>query len=130
MKSSTASVIRVIAILVYLGSFILGIVLGIKVVEVGYYKTSTSTMFLFETALGYWCAGFAFGTVLLGISQIIQKLDNVERLLRGEVVESRNNVQDYSTSQSSQTNNSAPQNYSQPSNTYQDYSAPNNSQNN
>lgn len=74
-----ATVLTVIAWIVFIGGFIAGIALGIVEVEKGYYYTYTDTEFSFAVAFIYWCVSLISGTMFLGFAEIIKLLDAIKK---------------------------------------------------
>lgn len=67
-SNGVATLIRAIAILTYIGAFILGIGLG----------RDLRGDFSFFAALLYWGVGFVSGSMLLGFAEIIQLLQDIK----------------------------------------------------
>ena len=76
-ESGIALMLRIIAIITYAAFFILGIING--VVEVGYYYTYSE--FSLALASIYWGAGFISGSMMLGFSEIVKLLYEINRRL-------------------------------------------------
>ncbi len=68
-NNGIATLLEVLAILVYIGAFIAGIMMGKD-----YYGD-----FSFGVALIYWVAGLFSGTMLLGFSEVVQLLYEINR---------------------------------------------------
>ncbi len=73
-----ATLLTIIAWIVFAGGFIAGIVLGTVEVERGYYYTYTDTEFSFAVAFVYWCVSLISGTMFLGFAEIIKLLDAIK----------------------------------------------------
>jgi len=71
--------LTVIAYVVYLCGFILGIVMGNVEVEGGYLYTYSYTEFSFAIAVVYWAVSLISGTMFLGFAEIIKLLDAIKR---------------------------------------------------
>jgi len=76
-SNSVASALTFIAVLTYIGGFILGIVLGNREVTEGIYYTYTTTEFVFSYAITWWIAALVSGTMILGFAEIIKLLDKI-----------------------------------------------------
>lgn len=74
-----AIALTIIAYVVYLCGFILGIVMGNVEVEGGYLYTYSYTEFSFAIALTYWAVSLISGTLFLGFAEIIKLLDDIKR---------------------------------------------------
>lgn len=70
-NNNVATVLKVIAWIIYIGGFIAGIVLG----NVG--NTSYHSDFSFPLAFGCWGAVFVSGTLVLGFAEIIKLLTEI-----------------------------------------------------
>jgi len=77
-KNSVASVLTVIAWIVFIAGFIVGIVLGNVEVTRGTYFTYTDTEFSFTIALTYWAVSFVSGIFILGFAEIIKLLNDIK----------------------------------------------------
>lgn len=67
--NSIAALLKVIAIITYVGAFILGIALG----------RDNWGDFYFEVALIYWAVGFVSGSMFLGFSEIVRLLHEINQ---------------------------------------------------
>lgn len=72
-----ATALKVISVIIFIGGFILGIVLGTQKAEYGVLYTYTKTEFSFTIALIYWAASFISGMLMLGFSEIINLLNSI-----------------------------------------------------
>ena len=66
-----ASALSIIAVLIYIGGFIAGIVLGIDAAEL--YEE-----FAFSVAFVYWAVSLVSGTMFLGFAEIIKLLNDIK----------------------------------------------------
>ena len=73
-----ATALKIISVIIFIGGFILGIVLGTQEVEQGIYYTYTKTEFSFAIALIYWAVSFISGMLMLGFSEIINLLNSIK----------------------------------------------------
>ena len=69
-----AGTLKAIGIIVYIAAFIAGIVLGYT-----YGRLLSRGDFFFGAALAVWIAGFVMGTMMLGFSEIIRLLHEINR---------------------------------------------------
>ena len=79
--------LMILAVLTFISSFIVGIVLAIKevpdsVYEYGYFRKTTKHEFDFVTAVMYWCAGLFLGTLMLAVAEIVEQLIRQTTLLK------------------------------------------------
>lgn len=78
-RNNVATALKVIAWLVYIGGFIAGIALAFVDESVeGLYRTYLKTVFSFSNAFSYWCIAFGCGTLFLGLSEIINLLNDIK----------------------------------------------------
>ena len=68
-----ATLFKVFAVIIYLGSFFIGLVVGNKTMGSYYYSQS----FSLGSTMGIWLAGFVSGTIPLGFSEIIKLLHEI-----------------------------------------------------
>lgn len=73
-----ATVLIVIAWIIYIGGFIAGIGFGTVEVTRGTYYTYTDTEFSFAVAFVYWAICFVAGTMFLGFAEIIKLLEVIK----------------------------------------------------
>ena len=73
-----ATALKIISVIIFIGGFILGIVLGTQEVKQGIYYTYTKTEFSFAIALIYWAVSFISGMLMLGFSEIINLLNSIK----------------------------------------------------
>ena len=66
-KNTVAGVLKILAVLIFIGSFIAGIVVGKEVAGM---------------TLVYWIAGLFAGTMLLGFSEIVRLLHEINRKMK------------------------------------------------
>ena len=77
-KNKIANILTIIAYIIYIGSFILGIVMGNQeVTYLGDIGPETSNQFVFTITLTYWAAGLVSGTLFLAIAEIIKLLQTL-----------------------------------------------------
>lgn len=72
IRNYIASVLQVIAWVIYVGGFFLGIKMGNEM------STFTSE-FAFSVAIVYWCVALVSGTIFLGFAEIIKLLEAIKR---------------------------------------------------
>ncbi len=78
-KNPVAGFLWFIAMALYIGGFLSGIVFANKTVDVGgYYYSRTATKFMWSVALTYWCTAAVSGTLLLGFAEIIKLLEAIK----------------------------------------------------
>lgn len=78
-KNPVAGFLWFIAMALYVGGFLSGIVLANRTVDVGgYYYSRTETKFMWSVALTYWCTAAVSGTILLGFAEIIKLLEAIK----------------------------------------------------
>lgn len=74
-----ATILMVIAWLIFIGGFFAGITLGNVEVMTDSSYAETDTVFSFAIAISYWAVSLIGGTVLLGFSEIIKLLDAIKK---------------------------------------------------
>lgn len=79
IDNKIATTLTVIAVVIYLGGFFAGVILGNVEVVRGTYYTYTDTEFSFAVALAYWAVSLISGTMFLGFAEIIKLLDSIKR---------------------------------------------------
>ncbi len=72
-----ATLLTVIAWIVFIGGFIAGLVFGTREVTEGIYYTYTDTEFSFAIALVYWAVSFISGAMMLGFAEVIKLLQDI-----------------------------------------------------
>lgn len=78
-NNPVATALTVIAWIVFIGGFIIGIASANVEVIKGVYYTYTTTEFSLTIALTYWCIALISGTFLLGFAEIIKLLDDIKK---------------------------------------------------
>lgn len=78
-SNPVATALTVIAWIVFIGGFIIGIASANVEVVKGVYYTYTTTEFSLAIALTYWCIALISGTFLLGFAEIIKLLDDIKK---------------------------------------------------
>lgn len=76
-KNKVADILVVIAWVVYIGGFILGIVGAYEEVTVGTYYLGTEKVFSWLAAFTGWATAFITGTMFLGFAEIIKLLQRL-----------------------------------------------------
>ena len=74
-NNSVANILNIIAIVIFIGGFILGIIMGYAAQYVEYVDGD----FSFVAAFTYWCTSFISGMVFLGFAEIIKLLDVISK---------------------------------------------------
>lgn len=74
-----ATLLTVIAWIIYIAGFVAGIGFGNVEVVRGTYITYTDTEFSFQIAFTYWATCFITGTMFLGFAEIIKLLEEIKR---------------------------------------------------
>ena len=78
-RNPVAGFLWFIAMALYIGGFLSGIVFANKTVDVGgYYYSRTATKFMWSVALTYWCTAAVSGTLFLGFAEIIKLLEAIK----------------------------------------------------
>lgn len=84
LENTVAKAITVIAIMIYICSFLGGIFLGKEtIVYTSFSRSYTSSEFSFKILLMYWISGAIIGTLLLGFAEIIKLLNKLTLNQRG-----------------------------------------------
>ena len=81
-KNSVATALQVVAWILMLGGFILGIALGNQEVTHGIYYQYTTNEFSFAVALTYWAVSIISGVFILGFAEIIKLLNDIKYKLK------------------------------------------------
>ena len=77
-ENKIATALTIIAAIVFIGGFIMGIVFGNVEVTKGTYYQYTETEFSFGIALSYWAISLVSGIFILGFAEIIKLLEYIK----------------------------------------------------